>query len=72
MEPYKYRSGEVWGGDDVAPGPSPLPTVEEGAGKRLARRARRAKTDPTWRERTREERDLALRVDALDERQVPR
>lgn len=65
MREYVYRSGEVHGA--APPGPSPLPPDTSTPGQRLARRARLARKDPDWRQKTKEQKDLAIRVAALDE-----
>jgi hypothetical protein len=67
MEPYRYRSGEVWGSDPSPTTSSPLPKETGRTGERLARRAKRARTDPGWRSRSKQSRETLLRADALDE-----
>lgn len=66
MEPYTYRSGEVWG-EEAAETPAVLPDVAS-AGEKFALRARRAKADPEWRERSPQSRETLLRADALSKR----
>jgi len=64
---YVYTSGEVWG-EQPPDGPSPLPPDTSRAGERLARRARLARRVPGWAGKTKEEKDHALRLAAIDER----
>lgn len=71
MEPYRMASGEVWG-DETPQTPSPLPPDTARLGERLGRRARFAKSDPDWQTRTQAQRDLAVRVAAIDDIEAKR
>ncbi|MGN6253357.1 MAG: hypothetical protein ACTHNS_16255 [Marmoricola sp.] len=77
MRPYTYASGELHGDElaanvrpDLADAPNPgaAPVTRSRRSSSLARRARRARTDPDWATRSEESKRLLLDVDARDER----
>lgn len=67
MEAYRFANGETRG-EQAPAGPSPLPPDTSTAGQRMARRARLARKVPGWAGKTKEEKDLAIRMAAIDER----
>jgi hypothetical protein len=69
-EPYTYASGEQW--PEETPAEGPVSSSPRRAANALTLRAKRAKTDPTWRDRSEESKRVLLDADAGDEAEAAR
>jgi len=71
MEPYRYTNGEAWGDPTKTPDPAQEPGRQAARGRgthALALRLRRARTDPTWAEKSEATKRLLLEIDKREER----